>query len=98
MAKPGSIAVHYKRLRARYFLAVLALAISAALFCHRLFGFDPDWGVTNLALSIEASVAMSLFMMLADEQEAAQRKQLEYLLHLMEAQHALLRAAAEKGE
>jgi len=90
-------ASRYKRLRAKYFFLLLTLGIAAALACHWLLGLDPDFGLTNLALSIEAAVAMSLFMMLSDQQEAAQRKQLEYLLHLMEAQHAMLKALVEKA-
>ena len=90
-----NIAAAYKRLRAKYFFVGLCTFIITSLAFHWLFGYDSDWGATNLILSIEASVAFSLFLVLADRQEEAQRKQLEYLLHLMEAQHALLKAQTE---
>ncbi len=53
--------------------------------------FDrPGYGVLNVILSAEASLSVALLMAAAERQDEIQRRQLEYLLHLMEANHAVL--------
>lgn len=90
---PSRAAAAYKRLRAKYFFVGLCTFIGTSVALHLLVGYDADWGITNLVLSMEASVAVSMFMMISDRQEETQRKQAEYMLHLLEAQHALIESA-----
>lgn len=48
--------------------------------------FDgPDFGRLNLFLSSEASLSVALLIMANEKQDAAQQKQSEYMLHIMEA-------------
>ncbi len=97
-AKPeGRAASAYKRFRgSSAFVGALSTFVIVWLVTHFATGFDPEWGGLNLILSIESSIGMALFMMVADRQEAFQRKQTEYMLHLLEAQHALIEAAITK--
>lgn len=79
------------------FLYFLCGSIAGAALAHRFLGFDPDWGITNLSLSMEASISVALLIMANEKQEAAQRRQLEYMLHLLESQqHILERFMAER--
>jgi len=55
------------------FLAVLAGALALVAMAHFVFGFDPDWSVTNLALSTEASVASCLLLDILLKQADADR-------------------------
>ena len=97
--RPAGGAAFYKRFRgSKYFLIALLTFITAALALHFVLGIDPEFGALNLALSIEASVGMSLFMAIADRQDVQQAKQLEYMQHLMEAQLALVEALAAADE
>lgn len=83
------IATLYARFRGSVgFLYALCALIFAAVFCHRFLGYDPDWGLTNLCLSMEASVSVALLIMQEDRQRAAEERQQEKMLHLMEAQAA----------
>lgn len=51
----------YLRFRSpRTFLIALATFISSVFVLHYMRGYDPDWGGTNLTLSIEASVASAV--------------------------------------
>lgn len=80
------LAEAYSRFRgSRTFLLALCGAIAASVTAHNLLGFDHDWGITNLSLSMEASISVALLIMGNEKQEAAQRKQLTYMLHLMES-------------
>lgn len=47
--------------------------------------FDHGFGVLNVILSSEASLSVALLIMATEKQDAIQRKQLEYMLHMMEA-------------
>lgn len=75
------------------FLKVLAAFITVAVILHFAVKFDPEWGSTNLTLSIEATIAGAVQMVLTrtlqrmQEQAAeVQRKQLEALVRMAEAE------------
>lgn len=75
----------YARFRASTaFLVVLVLFVAAWIAAHLLWGFDSDWGLLNLILSIEASISVALIIMANDRQETIEKKQLAYMQHLME--------------
>ncbi len=58
----------YKWFRSpRRFLKFLIAFIGASVVFHRSVGYDPDWGVTNLSLSIEASVASAGIILILEE-------------------------------
>lgn len=98
MAESEKFATVYKRFRSgRMFFVTLLTFISAWIFLHVFDKFDPDWGLLNLVLSVEAALAMSLFMMLSEKQDEIQRnqdemqqKQLIYMQHLLEVTVELL--------
>lgn len=50
--------------------------------------FDRGFGILNVILSSEASLSVALLIMATEKQDAIQKKQLEYTLHLIEAMHA----------
>jgi len=94
------------------FLVVLLVFIGTSLILHFLTGIDPEFGATNLILSIEASTASAVLMMVAEESADLQRQTVESqgsmlgaLLAIAEAQRdmltdhtALLRAIREADE
>lgn len=98
MAARLGFAAFYKRFRSgKAFFVALATFITSWVTLHVVGGFDPAWGLLNLILSIEASLAMSLFMMLSEKQDATQQKQdelqakqLVYMQHLLEVAVELL--------
>lgn len=80
----------------RNFLILLCVFISVSLLLHFLRGYDSDFGMTNLILSIEASTASAVLMMLAEEAAERQKEQVEYqtkmLRHLEELEERILNA------
>ncbi|MDE2468021.1 MAG: hypothetical protein KGL35_04595 [Bradyrhizobium sp.] len=81
----------YKGFRgSKYFLIALVTFITTWLSLHWTVGFDADFGGINLALSIEASVGMSLFIMTSDRTEQIMLQQLAYIRDLLEAERARL--------
>ena len=96
----------------RNFLILLLIFIGTSLVMHHLLGVDPEFGATNLILSIEASTASAVLMMVAEESADLQRQTVESqgsmlaaLLAIAEAQRdmltdhtALLRAIREADE
>ncbi|MBB5509551.1 hypothetical protein [Paraburkholderia atlantica] len=96
----------------RNFLILLCVFIGSSLALHFLLGTDADFGATNLILSIEASTASAVLMMVAEESAELQRKTVESqgqmlaaLLAIAEAQRdmladhtALLRSIREADE
>lgn len=71
----------------KYFLWVVVAYVSGSIFAHLHLGYDSDWGMTNLMLSIEASTASAVLMMVAertarmqDEMAKMQREQLAAIL------------------
>jgi uncharacterized membrane protein len=57
----------------RHFLVLLCTFVGTSLALHFTNGYDGDWGATNLILSIEASIAGAVLMMVAEESAAMQR-------------------------
>lgn len=95
----------------RNFLILLCLFIATSLTCHWLGNYDADLGLTNLILSIEASTAGAVLMMVAEqsaemqrEASEAQAKMLAAVLAIAEAQrdmladHATLLRALREGD
>jgi hypothetical protein len=75
----------------RNFLIILCSFIVTSLSMHYALGFDGDLGLTNLILSIEASTAGAVLMMVAEE--SAQRQK-----EASEAQAKTLQAVLEIAE
>ncbi len=58
----------YRWFRApRRFLKFLIAFIVGSITFHRVAGYDPDFGITNLSLSIEASVASAGIILVLEE-------------------------------
>ena len=58
----------YLRFRSpKIFLIALSTFIASSLFLHYAWGYDPDWGGTNLSLSSEASIASAVITVAAEE-------------------------------
>ena len=101
-----SLSAAYKQFRGRRsFLICLSLFIAIWVSAHFLTGFDDGFGALNLILSAEASLSMAVFMALqaqvdgiATKADDFQRRQLEYLLELMEGQQAMLRDAFRREQ
>lgn len=81
----------------KVFLIVLGTFIITSSLCHVLFGYDVDWGSTNLTLSIEASVAGAVLMMVAERSSRVQdgmakiqKEQLDALMQMAQAERQLL--------
>ena len=99
--KPANrIAAFYSGIRgSSAFLIVLTTFIVVWLSLNFVFGFDPDWGGLNLCLSIEASLGVSLYMVVSSQQDAILqsilseiREQNRMILHLEQAQVAQIEA------
>lgn len=98
-----AVARAYQRFRdPATFLRVLLLFISCSMVLHFWWHYDADWGATNLALSIEASVASAALMLLArDSQRRAaeaaewQRTHTEHQGHMLSAVLELAEAARD---
>jgi hypothetical protein len=81
-----------------HFLVLLCTFVGTSLALHFMRGYDSDWGATNLILSIEASIAGAVLMMVAEEsasmQKSASKAQAEMLamvLSMTEAQERTLK-------
>lgn len=81
----------------KFFLIVLCTYIGVSLFAHFGGSYDPDFGFTNLCLSIEASTASAVLMMVAErtatvqeEMAKVQREQLSALLEMAQAERVLM--------
>jgi hypothetical protein len=74
----------------RNFLRLLCLFITTSLILHVFRGYDADWGSTNLILSIEATIAGAVMLMVQEEAAEMQEKMLKALVSMAEAQHAML--------
>lgn len=68
----------------RNFLILLCIFIGVSMVLHFLHGYDADFGATNLILSIEASTAGAVLMMIAEGSAEAQQRMLETILALEE--------------
>jgi uncharacterized membrane protein len=81
----------------KVFLIVLCAFIVMSLTFHSMRGYDADFGLTNLVLSIEASVAGAVLMMVAertakvqDQMAKIQQEQLTALLQMAEAERQIM--------
>ena len=81
----------------RNFLILLCIFIGVSLLLHFTGAYDADFGATNLVLSIEASTASAVLMMVAEESAELQRqtvdsqgRMLAALLAIAEAQKDML--------
>lgn len=92
MADSG-IAATYRKIRgSAAFLWILLIFCATWVTLYFLLAhFDPGLGGYNSILSTEASIGNSLLMMWMQKQDETQRKQLEYLQALMEAQRDTLK-------
>jgi hypothetical protein len=77
--------------RPRNFLILLCIFIGTSLLLHFLNGYDGDWGATNLILSIEASTAGAVLMMVAESSAETQERMLEALVEMSQSQDKTLK-------
>lgn len=88
----------------RNFLKIVFTFIAASLSLHWMRGYDADWGSTNLILSIDATIASTVMLMVQEEGAEMQQRMLEALVNLAEAQrdmladHAALLRALRDGD
>lgn len=82
--------VYLKFREERIFLRALCVFVFTALTLHYTIGYDPDWGGTNLTLSIEAAIASAVIMMEQKRSGDVQQKLLEAILAMAEAQRDML--------
>jgi hypothetical protein len=87
---PSLLRLYLTVRKPRNFLFVLCIFIGTSLLLHFLNGYDGDWGATNLILSIEASTAGAVLMMVAEGSAETQGRMLTALLAIAEAQKASL--------
>jgi hypothetical protein len=74
----------------RNFLKIVFTFIVSSLTLHWLHGYDPDWGSTNLILSIDATIASTVMLMVQEEGAEMQQRMLEALVSMAEAQRDML--------
>lgn len=89
------LAAAYARWRgSAWFVLFLCLFLTGWFAVNLIPGlphFDrPGYGVLNVILSSEASLSVALLIMASERNDEIQRRQLKYLLDLMEANHAVL--------
>ena len=77
----------------RNFLMILVFFIAVSLAAHELMGYDVEFGITNLSLSVEATIAGAVLMVVAEESAELQRtnvtaqgQMLEALVKMAEAE------------
>lgn len=73
----------------RNFLILLTVFIATSLLFHFLGSYDADFGATNLVLSIEASTASAVLMMIAEESSAWQQEHTEAQSRMLAAMLAV---------
>lgn len=57
------------------FLLILTAYVAGWIGVHYVTGFDPEFGILNMSLSIEASVSLAFFTMIGERQARMQSKQ-----------------------
>lgn len=89
----------------RNFLKIVFVYITTSLLLHWFHGYDSDWGATNLILSIDATIASTIMLMIQEEGAERMDRVLEALLALAESarerdieQLALMRSMRESDE
>lgn len=83
----------------KYFLWLLCAFITCSLYSHARLGYDGDFGLTNLILSIEASTAGAVLMVVAEASAELSDRMLKAIFELVtkidrntEAQLAMMQA------
>lgn len=96
----NSLAARFVKIRGSYafIIGILTFAATWAFLRWALPWFDPDWGGYNTIFSTESSLAMAWLTRMSEKFEDFMRDHLEYMKHLLEAQHALLQRAVEGDE
>jgi hypothetical protein len=86
----------------RNFLVILIVFVACSLMAHAFLGYDVEFGITNLSLSVEATIAGAVLMVVAEESAelqrttvAAQGRMLEALVSMAEAEQDAMRSQAE---
>lgn len=74
----------------RNFLKIVFVFIGTSLVLHYLRGYDADWGGTNLTLSIDATIASTVMLMVQEESGQIQSRMLNALLEMAQAQRDML--------
>lgn len=88
----------------RNFLKIVFTFIVTSLLLHWWHGYDSDWGATNLILSIDATIASTIMLMIQEEGAEKMDRMLAALLAMAEAQrdmladHATLLRALRDGD
>ena len=109
---PSLLRLYMTVRKPRNFLILLCVFIAVSLALHFTGAYDVDFGATNLILSIEASTASAVLMMVAEESAQMQKengesqaRMLAAVLAIAEAQRdmladhtALLRSIREADE
>lgn len=80
------------------FLILLCIFIVTSLLLHFVRGYDSDFGATNLILSIEATIAGAVLMMVAEQSSETQGRMLAALLEMAEAQRDMLKDNLARDE
>jgi hypothetical protein len=74
----------------RNFIKVLCIFIVVSLSLHFLRGYDPEWGSTNLIMSIEATIAGAVMLMVQEESAEMLARLLTALVDMAQAQRDML--------
>lgn len=74
----------------RNFLKIVFTFIATSLTLHWLRGYDADWGSTNLILSIDATIASTVMLMVQEEGAEMQQRMLAALVSMAESQRDML--------
>lgn len=74
----------------RNFLKIVCVFVSTSLLLHWLRGYDSDWGATNLILSIDATIASTIMLMIQEEGAERMDRMLAALVSMAEAQRDML--------
>lgn len=81
----------------KIFFVIVSAFITISLSAHVMRHYDVDLGLTNLILSIEATLygivsSMMVKTVMKNQKEAAelQRRQLEYLIEMVQAQRDMM--------
>lgn len=88
----------------RNFLKIVFTFIATSLALHWLRGYDADWGSTNLILSIDATIASTVMLMVQEEGAEMQQRMLAALVSMAESQrdmladHAMLLRSLREGD
>ncbi|WP_429405327.1 hypothetical protein [Paraburkholderia sp. GAS82] len=59
--------------------------VTVSLLLHLVRGYDSEFGATNLILSIEASIASAMLMVVAEDSAEMQRRQAEQTREMLVA-------------